>query len=89
VLDRLAGDAGGVEAVKFFPLIANPGHLAPGRAHVGGGNVFVRADNVVNLIDEVPREPLQLLDAHPPRVDGDAAFGPAVRQVHDGRFPGH
>ena len=28
VLDRLAGNAGRVEAVIFFLLVANPGHLA-------------------------------------------------------------
>ena len=64
VLDRLARDAGGIEAVIFFPLVANPGHLAPGGAHVGGRNVVVRAEDVVNLIDEVPRDSLQLFDAH-------------------------
>ena len=42
VLDGLAGDAGGVEAVVFFPLVANPGHFAPGGAHVGGGDVACR-----------------------------------------------
>src|SRR4051812_10657396 len=41
VLDGLAGDAGGIEAVVFFPLIANPGHFTPGGAHVGRGNVLV------------------------------------------------
>src|SRR5439155_24138665 len=69
MLDRLAGDAGLIEAVILFPLIANPGHLAPRSAHVGGGNVLVRPEDVVNLVDEMPRDPLQLFDAEPPRVD--------------------
>src|SRR6185369_642909 len=63
VLDGLAGDAGGVEAVIFLPLITHPGHFAPGGAHVRRGNVLIGAEDVVDLVNEAASDPLQLLDA--------------------------
>ena len=62
VLDRLAGDDAGVEAVVLVVLVHDPGHLAVVGAHVGGGDVGVRADHVVNLVDEFAGDPFQFAD---------------------------
>ena len=62
-LDRLAGDHAGVEAVVLAVLVHDPGHHLGVGAHVGGGDVDVGADEVVDLVDELAGEPLQLAAA--------------------------
>ena len=88
-LDRLAGDDGRIEAVVLAVLVHDPGHHAMVGAHVGGRDVGVGADDVVDLVDELAREPLELDDAELAGVDRDAALGAAVGNVHDGGLPGH
>ena len=60
VLDRLAGDDARIEAVVLAVLVHDPGHHAMVGAHVGGRDVGVGADDVVDLVDEPARDPLQL-----------------------------
>ena len=72
-LDRLAGDARRVEAVKLGVFVHDPGHHLGVGAHVGGGDVLVGADEVVDLLDELAGQPLELaagelagVAVHPP-----------------------
>ena len=58
-LDRLAGHAGRAEAVVLVVLVHDPGHHFGIGAHVGGRNVDVGADHVVNAVDELARDALQ------------------------------
>ena len=59
-LDGLAGDAGRGEAVELAVLVHDPGHDLGVGADVGGGDVLVRADEVVDLLGEPAGQPLQL-----------------------------
>ena len=59
-LDGLAGDAGRVEAVELGVLVHDPRHHLGVGAHVGGGDVLVGADEVMDLLDELARQTLEL-----------------------------
>ena len=60
VLDRLARDDARIEAVVLVVLVHDPGHHAMIGAHVGGRDVGVGPDHVVDLVDELARDALQL-----------------------------
>src|SRR5690606_3024459 len=46
-------------------------------------------DDVLDLVDELPGEPLELLERELGGIAGDAALGAAEGEVHDGALPGH
>ncbi len=70
-------------------LVHDPGHHFGVGAHVGGRDVAVGPDDVVNFVDEFARDPLDFAQAEPAGIDGDPAFRAAVGDIDDGRFPGH
>ena len=88
-LDRLAGDAGRVEAVELGVLVHDPGHHLGVGADVGGGDVLVGADEVVDLLDELAGQPLELAPRELARVAVDPPLAAAEGEVDDGRLPGH
>ena len=67
--NRLAGDHGRVVAVELAVLVHDPGHHLGVGADVGRGDVLVRADEVVDLLDEPPRDPFDLGSGELVRVD--------------------
>ncbi len=75
--------------VVLFPLVSKPCHHTMVGAHVGGGDVFVRSDDVVDLIDEGTGQFFELARRQLRRVHTDPAFGTAIRQVHHGGLPCH
>ena len=70
-------------------LIHDPRHHAMVGSHVGRRNIRVRADHLMDLVDEFPRDPLQLVHAEFRDIDRNASFCPAVRDIHHGRLPRH
>ena len=89
VLNGLTRDARWIEAVILFPLVPDPSHRIRIRPHVRCGNVFVRANDFVNLVNELAADSLHFFLGQIARVDADPAFGSAVRNVDDGCLPGH
>ena len=85
----LARDAGGRKAVEFVVLVHDPGHHLGRGSHVGGWDVNVWADEVMQVIDEPPGDPLKLSGGERCRVDCDAPLRPTVGNIDHGRFPGH
>jgi hypothetical protein len=75
--------------VELGVFIDHPAHRLRVGAHVRGGNVGVRADEIVDFLHESASQALQLAGAERARVAGDAALGSAVGKVHHRRFPGH
>ncbi len=87
--DRFAGDAGGAVAVILGVLIHEPAHHFGIGSHVGGRNVGIGSDDVVDIVDEAACDQLQLARAEFRRVDGQSPFGAAIGKIDDGRLPGH
>ena len=73
----------------FVVLVHDPRHHLGARAHVGGGDVDIGAEEIVDGVDEPPGDAFQFPDGEPRGIDRDAAFGAAVGNVHHGRLPGH
>ncbi len=88
-VDWLAGHHRGREAVDPRVLVHDPRHHLGVGVRVGRGDVGVRPDHVVDLVDEPAREPLELARGQGLRVDGDAALGAPVREVDHGGLPRH
>ena len=59
IVDGLARDAGRREAVVLVVLVHDPRHHFRRAAHVGGGDVDVGADEIVDRVDEPAGHPLQ------------------------------
>jgi len=89
VVDRLAGDAGRGEPVVFAVLRHDPGHHVGRGAHVGGRDVDVGSEQVVDRVDEPAGHPLEFAPRELGGVEGDAPLRAAVGEVDDGRLPGH
>jgi hypothetical protein len=72
-------------------LVGNPGHFAFTRAHVGRGHVLRRVDQVAldQLVREAPGDLFQFMFVPGPRVDAEAALGPAEGRFHQRAFVGH
>ena len=70
-------------------LVHDPGHHVGRRPHVGGGNVDIGADQIVDRVDEPARDPLELMGRALFWVERDPPLGPAVGDVDDGCLPGH
>ena len=86
---RLAGDDGRRVALHPAVGVHHPGHGLGVGADVGGGDVPVGAEDVVDDADEAPGQALQLRRRQRRGVDLDAALGPAEREVDQGRLPRH
>ena len=71
-----AGAAVDVGGVHPHVLVGDPGHLALARAHVGGGHVLGRMDQVAldQLIGETAGDLLQLVFVPLARIDAQATF---------------
>src|SRR5690606_36174702 len=87
--NRLARYHARIKPVIFSVLVHDPGHHRMIGPHVGGGDIGVRADEYVYLIDKLSRETLPLSQAEFLGIDSDAPFRPAVGDIHHGRLPRH
>ena len=90
----LAGDAGlAVDVGGVHPrvLIGDPGHLAFARAHVGGGHVLGRVDQVAldQLVGKAAGDLLQLVRLPRARVDAQPPLRSAEGRFHQRAFVGH
>jgi hypothetical protein len=93
-VDRLAGDAGrGVDVGRVHPpvLVGDPGHLALGGAHVGGGHVLRRVDQVAlgQFVGEAACDQLEFVLVVFARVDAEPALGAAERRLDQRALVGH
>ena len=69
--------------------VHDPGHGLLVGAHVGRGNVFLRADELDQLGGVAAGHALQLALRHLSGIADDAALGAAEGDVDDGALPGH
>jgi len=89
-----AGDAGAgvdVGGVHAGILIDDPGHFTLAGAHVGGGHVLRRVDQVAldQLIGKAAGDLFQLVFVILARVDAQAALGAAEGRLDQRAFVGH
>ena len=75
--------------MKLLILIHDPGHRLSIRAHVRSRDVFVRAEDVMDLIHEAPSQSFQFIDRQIFGIHGDATFGTAIGNVHNRGLPCH
>ena len=88
--DRLAGDDARHRVARLLAVrIHDPGHDLLVGAHVGGGDVLIRSDDVDDFRRKAAGEALKLAAGQVGRVDPDAALGAAEGQVDQRAFPGH
>ena len=73
----------------FFPLVPDPRHRLRIGTHIRGWDILVRPHNFVDLVDELASDAFFFFATELSRIHTDAAFGTAVRNVHDRRFPSH
>ena len=86
----LPGDHGGHRVAHVHGIrVHDPGHHLHVGAHVRGRNVAVRTHQRNDFGGVAAREVLQFMPAQRARIDGHAALGPAVGQVHHGALPRH
>src|SRR5690606_2907072 len=67
----------------------DPGHDLRIGPHVGRGDVLVGADEVVDLLDEPPSEPFELLLRQLAGIAIDSALAAAEGDIDNRGFPGH
>jgi hypothetical protein len=87
--DRLAGDRGGREPVQLPVLVHDPRHHLRVGVDVGRGDVALRPEQVVRLVDELAGDLLELVAREQARVAVDAALRAAERHADDRGLPRH
>ena len=89
ILDRLARDAGWMEPLVLSVFVHDPGHHLRIGPHVRRGDVLVRPDHVVDLLDELAGQALHLAPGQLVGIAVDPPLGTAEGKVDKGRLPGH
>ena len=88
--DGLAGDDGGDGLAHVHGVgVHDPGHGLLVGVHVGGGDVFFRADELDERGGVAAGHAFELALGHGLGIADDAALGAAEGDVDDGAFPGH
>ena len=89
-LDRLAGDAGGLEPVDTSPYSFMIQAITCASVPMSGAGMSLsRPDHVVDLLDELAGQALQLAARELVGIAIDPPLGAAERKVDHGRLPGH
>ncbi len=89
-MDRLTGDdASDRRAMIHGIRIHHPGHHFTVGADIRRRNIFLRPDDNADLAGIAAGQTLQFTFRQRERIDADAAFGAAVRQIQRGTFDGH
>ena len=89
LFNRFARDHSRIETMVLLPLIPKPGHDFVVGTHIGRRDVRVGPDNLMNLVDKRPGDPLKLPFRESARIDPYATFSSSIRKVHNGGFPCH
>ena len=89
-IDRLTGDRRGHRVARMHgDGVHDPGHHLRVGAHVGGGDVLLRADENGDLGRIAAREVLELVERELGGVASDCTFRASVRNADRGALPRH
>ena len=88
-VERLAGYHPRGITIDAAVFVENPGHFPAAGSHVGGGNVGIFAENVLQHAGVGAGNALKLVNRADFGVQGNAAFGTAIGKPHKRALEGH